>query len=354
MRLTGFNISLILILFYGLTPYIYINIFNYGKSELYDLTKFQLTYSLITILFLILLKKIKILKNKKLVEKNNNWLSIKYANLIFPIIFALSCISFFLNPWSESREGLFASISALFRILWILVTIPLLKTSKSKLLLLLSVILMFIDGSRTFVFIIFLYYLLNNKVNKKIILLGFILVLLSASFRNGFYSFDLLYGIFGEGVNGSTGIFQVLLLPNSDTFPYITHLFYTFFQPFFVILSLFIPATFINFDSSQFLSSNVSSFLPENYYPMGGFYILSEFVYYGYLGIFLFLIYYFVSFRLTSILLDNDFNQFSPVLLFMMIKSSPFTYWKWVIWFMIFQFIFKQTEKILIYAKISR
>ena len=45
MRLTGFNISLILILFYGLTPYIYINIFNYGKSELYDLTTFQLIYS---------------------------------------------------------------------------------------------------------------------------------------------------------------------------------------------------------------------------------------------------------------------------------------------------------------------
>ncbi len=354
MRLTGFNISLILILFYGLTPYIYINIFNYGKSELYDLTTFQLIYSLTTIFFLIIIKKIRFLDNIKLVNKNNNWLSIKYANLIYPIIFILSCISFFINPWSESREGFFASISALFRILWILVTIPLLKSSKSKFLLFLSVILMFIDGSRTFVFIIFLYYLLNNIVSKKIILVGFILVLLSASFRNGFYSFDLLYGIFGEGVNGSTGIFQVLLLPNMDNFPYITHLVYTFLQPLFVLFSLFIPSKLINFDSSQFLSSNVSSFLPENYYPMGGFYILSEFVYYGYFGIFLFLIYYFISYRLSSILLDNNFIQFSPVLLFMMIKSSPYTYWKWIVWFLIFQFILKQIEKILVYAKLSR
>ncbi len=353
MKLTGFKISLLLIVFYGITPFIYINIYDYGKSELSDFTLFQLKYSIITVIFLYIINKIRFLNKRNLVSNNNRWLSINNASKIYPIIFVSCLISFFVNPWSQSREGLFASVSALFRILWILVTIPLLKTKKSKFLLLLSVILMFIDGSRTFVFVIFLYYLLNNYVNKIIIIVGFILVLLSASFRNGFYSFDLLYGIFGEGVNGSSGIFQVLMLPENISFPYITHLVFTLFQPFFVLLSLLVPSSLINFDSSQFISVNVSNFFAENYYPMGGFYILSEFIYYGYFGIFLFILYYFFSFRLTSLLLDNNFIKLSPVLLFMLIKSSPYTYWKWVIWFVIFQFILKKISIIIKYVKLA-
>jgi hypothetical protein len=340
MRISGFHISLILILFYGITPYLYINILNYGKSEYYDITYFELVYSILTVFSLLIFNKIKIFNFKPL--NNSFWLTNNKAIKFYPLIFIFCFISFYFNPWNNNREGFLASISAMFRILWILISIPLLKSNKSKIILFLSVILMFVDGSRTFVFVIFLYYLINNKVNKKFIIIGFVLVLLSASFRNGFYSFDLLYGIFGEGVNGSSGIFQVIQLPNSINFQYFLHILYTFFEPLFVIFSLFIPSSFLSFDSSQFLGSHVSNIFDENYYPMGGFYILSEFVYYGYFGVLLFIIYYFISFKITSLLLDNENIKFSPALLFMLIKSSPYTYWKWVIWFFIFQFILKK------------
>jgi hypothetical protein len=51
--------------------------------------------------------------------------------------------------------------------------------------------------------------------------------------------------------------------------------------------------------------------------------------------------YFFLSFRLSSFLLNSRAIAFAPALLFMMVKSSPYTYWKWVIWFVIIQIILK-------------
>lgn len=348
MRLKGFSISLILIFFYGITPYIYINLLEFGKSDLEEATKFGLVYSFATICAILIVNKFRLLHFGKI--SNNSWLTIRQAKSFYFILFLFCSISFFLNPWNENRIGVFASVSALFRILWIAVSIPLLKTDKSKYIIALSCILMFIDGSRTFVFIIFLFFLNNNLVRKSIIASGFVLVLLTASFRNGFYSFDLLYGIFGEGVNGSSGIFQVMQIQNEmNDFPYFQHILYTFFQPILSFFSLFLPSSLIDFDSSQFLGNLVNKNLGESYYPMGGFYILSEFVGYGYWGILLFLIYFFGSIKFTSFLLDSNSIKFSPALIFMLIKSSPHTYWNWVIWFFIIGIALKLFFKMLKY-----
>ena len=349
MRLNGINISLIFIIFYGITPFLYINILYFGKSELAESTLYGLIYSFVTVIAILLVNKFRFLHFGKL--SNKYWLSDKEAKLIFPYVFILCSISFYFNPWNENRTGLYASISALFRIIWVIVSIPLLRTNKYRMIMLLSVILMFIDGSRTFVFIIFLYFIINNFVKKSFILIGFALVLLAASFRNGFYSFDLLYGFFGEGVNGSSGIFQVMQVKNNlIQFPYFLHLIFTFFQPVLIIFSFFIPKNLIDFDSSQFLSGAIFNDLGETYYPMGGFYILSEFVCYGYWGILLFLIYYFVSIKITNALLDTEHIVFSPALIFMLIKSSPHTYWNWIIWFCIIQFVIKFIFKLLIHS----
>lgn len=340
MQSKALKVTVALIILYGLIPYIYANVLEHGNSEIIDYTLHGLVYSSITIICLFAFRKLNLMDSLNI--RFGFWLTPNEALFFYKGVFLLSLISFVIAPWHAVREGLMASISALCRMMWILVAIPLLNGRKSKMILLLSVLLMFLDGSRTFIFIIFIYYFLSHRIPKYLIALGILPVLLVASFRNGFYSFDLLYGIFGEGVNGSAGVYQVMQVQSAKVdWPIFQHMVYTFFQPVLILFTLPFPRSLVDIDSSQFISTIVTTTLGQQYYPMGGFYILSEFIPYGYLGILLFCIYFFVSFRLSSILLDSRTIFFAPALLFMMVKSSPYTYWKWIIWFFIIQFTFK-------------
>ncbi len=317
---------------YGCSSFFYINILNIGHSS-YELLTPELLKFQIESMFLSFF--IETLHKQDFKTQVQHTLKINLTSI--NVLFCISSILFYFFPWSEDRSSRMSQVSALFRAIWfVIIILKLNGSNKDYYFLFLSLILMIIDTSRsTFASISIIHLIRRKEINLKIGFLILISILGIASFRSLTFDFNnllsslFLYGFFGEGVNGSLGTFQILSCESNLSFEFLTIIF-SFLQPFFTPFLILFGDNFNFLNSTYFNSFVVLSNLDEGYYPMGGFYLVSEFIKLNHLGVILFLLYLKYTYWLTSKIFP--FKDFAVrfVLFFLMLKMSPFTYWKWI------------------------
>ncbi len=356
--LNRFKITIALIfgfLLYGISAFLYIKLLEVGHLKFdYVLNQF-LIFQITTI-------SISFIYEKYLLKKSIEIKSISQKRIpkIFIYLYFLLCaIVFYFFPWTDDRESKMAQLAGFLRLLWFVLLIDSLNGSKSDYkFLVLNVILMFVDNSRsTFAAILLVHLFRRQKINIFLIGFGIISVFLVASLRSGIFSYDslfeslFLYGFIGEGINGSLGALQVLTI-NTSFIESILISTSTFLQPFLVLPKyfLFLDVTKY-FDTSHFYTVLVDKQLGEVYYPMAGFYLVSQFVALSYLGSILLLCYVIFCLKIVRILFKNaDFAILFTFLLLMM-KMSPFTFWKWIIYIFIIKVIVMLLKKIQLNKK---
>lgn len=258
--------------------------------------------------------------------------------MISALIFAGGCYWLSHNSWIDVREGFEGTISALFRIAWFVIVINIRRSEltlpKRGLYVVATTILMFFDQSRTY-FLIALLVLLTDLGLIAIIpaLLAALLVAAIRSSENYGFVHSIMFAIGGEGYLGSQGVFQVLTIGDRGinfSIPAVQAL----FSPLTASITLFAkrlgyPTDM--FDSSSYLGSYIQATTGDTYPPMGGFFILSEFVRAGWFGIACMALYIVTVVFLTKKLFDTIEFPIGSFIAILAIKNSPMTYWNLVI-----------------------
>ena len=254
------------------------------------------------------------------------------------LVFIGGCYWLSENSWTDIREGFEGTVSAVFRIYWFVIIINIRRSNftlwKRVPYVLATVILMFFDQSRTY-FLIALLILLTD-LGWIAIIPAIIMALLVAAIRsseNYGLIHSIMFAIGGEGYLGSQGVFQVLSIGERGM---------NFSIP--AIQALFAPATaWITLitkrlgysadllDSSSYLGSYIRATTGETYPPMGGFFIISEFIRAGWFGIGCMALYILIVFILTKRLFDTVEFPIGAFIAILAIKNSPMTYWSLVI-----------------------
>ena len=329
------------LLTYGLSSLIYINYLGIGHQSFELYTYNLLEFQILSMFFSLL---IELISNKESEFFNHTYIKINTYKIHF--LFIACAVIFYFYPWSEDRESRMAQVAALFRAIWFIVVVVKLKGNKNDYYyLFLSLILMVIDTSRsTFASLCIIHLFRRSVVSLKMGVLLVISVLGIASMRSFTFDFKelfnsvFLYGFFGEGVNGSIGTFQLLSSDDNLNYDLLT-VFFAFLQPLLTPFKIIFGSNLPFFDSSYFHSNIVRSSLNEEYYPMGGFYLVSEFIRLKYIGVLFFLLYIKFAFWLSAKIFPFKDSAVHFTLIFLMLKMSPFTYWKWIYYITILYFI---------------
>ncbi len=270
------------------------------------------------------------------------------------VVFVGGCFWLSRYGWIEVREGFEGSVSAAFRIIWFTIIINLrqssLSLSQRMIYVLATAILMFFDQSRTY-FLIALLILLAN-LNWVAIVPALVAALMVAAIRsdqNYGFLHSITFAVGGEGYLGSQGVFQVLTLPDGGlnfTIPAIQAMFAPATALVTVVAKrLGYPADIL--DSSTYLGSYIEALTGEPYPPMGGFFILSEFIRAGWLGIVCMAVYMTIVFFVTKRLFDTMEFPIGSFITILAIKNSPMTYWNLVLIVLVISYLFRQVGKIL-------
>lgn len=343
-----FFITILLILNYGITPYIFTDILQVQDN--YKYSKENLIYSSILILSIIPF----FYFHKHIKSSNLLKLSRYNVSLIqLFICFILFAFSFYLTPWISDRESIFASINAIFKMFWFILV---LNNSKNirllKYIFVFTIILMVIEQSRTY-FLLSLFILLINIKHKLTILTVFvILTSFVALVRSEDFDISLanvlIYGLKGEAINGSFGVNQILSLDTNFNPLQILATFSQFiFTPLNWIFRVFSLDSFI-FDSSLINSKLIEDQLNEVYYPLAGFYLLSEFIQYKIFGIFLMVFYLFQVLFISKKVFDTKHIPTGAILLFISIKQTPMVFWKTFYALIVIQLLYLLVFKFLL------
>jgi hypothetical protein len=341
-------ISASLILMYGVVPYFL------SVMDLYEVPYAELNflYSIIASLFIYVLP----------VTINNGFFSNIHGSLmlkdrIVGIIFVFALILFQLFPWHQDRESFGASLAALFRAAWLLVMFASTQRSeKYKIkIFILSIVLMFVDESRTYFMVGLLVLSSSSTYRNTLVVLGVFLVIILAAVRMSISDNSLnflFYGIVGESYNATRSVGQVLAVDNQQINT-MGHLFQIYFQPILFPFE-FVATRVLDYDfptQNSYLSDIVSSGLNEQLSPMGGWYIVADFVYYGYLGIFLLLLYLLLNWFLTCYIFNTPNFPFGSFLFFLSIKSTPYVYWKMLYYLIFIFYAIKVINKLVLVGK---
>lgn len=269
-------------------------------------------------------------------------------------VFIGGCVWLGNHSWVDVREGFEGSISAVFRILWFVIIINLrqdrMSLAKRLAYVMGTAILMFFDQSRTY-FLVAMLILLAN-FNWIAIIPALVAALMVAAIRsNQNYGFlhSITFAIGGEGYLGSQGVFQVLSLPEGGlnfSIPAIQALFAPATALVTVIAKRFdYPADLL--DSSTYLGSYIEALTKQPYPPMGGFFILSEFIRAGWFGVVCIALYMAIVFVLTKRLFDTAEFPIGSFIALLAIKNSPMTYWNLVLVILVASFLFRQAGRVL-------
>ncbi|MGN7161588.1 hypothetical protein [Sphingomonas sp. SAFR-052] len=274
--------------------------------------------------------------------------------MIVIAVFAGGCVWLREHSWVDVREGFEGSISAVFRVLWFVIVINLrqdrMSVAKRMVYVLATAILMFFDQSRTYFLIAMLVLLANfNWIAIIPALVAALMVAAIRSDQNYGFLHSITFAVGGEGYLGSQGVFQVLSLPEGGL---------NFSIP--AIQALFAPATALVtviakrfdypadlFDSSTYLGNYIEALTNQPYPPMGGFFIMSEFIRAGWFGVVCIALYMTIVFVLTKRLFDTTEFPIGSFIALLAIKNSPMTYWNLVLVVVVFSYIFRQAGRIL-------
>lgn len=242
------------------------------------------------------------------------------------------------NSWIDAPEGLAGTVSALFRIAWFVIVINIRRSAmnipKRGLYVVATVILMFFDQSRTY-FLIALLVLLTDLGLIAVVpaILAALLVAAVRSSENYGLMHSIMFAIGGEGYLGSQGVFQVLTIGDRGinfSIPAIQAL----FSPLTATITLFAKRLGYSadmLDSSSYLGSYIQATTGDLYPPMGGFFILSEFIRAGWLGVACMALYIVTVVFITKRLFDTAEFSIGSFIAILAIKNSPMVYWNLVI-----------------------
>jgi hypothetical protein len=189
--------------------------------------------------------------------------------IIFIIFIPIALYINSLTNWTHDREGLLPSLAAYFRnIITIITLIILINDNYSKkikyFVVFLCAILTLLSTQRTNFFIIIIGILLIEKDIKTSFLLMCITVffiLAVGSLRNNVSILRIAYPILGEGVFGSWGMLNAI-----DHYLKNGYDIYNVLKPLNSAINWIIPGLELNEMSSGI----------KDYYPMGGFFFLSD------------------------------------------------------------------------------
>ncbi len=284
--------------------------------------------------------------------------STREAIPVHPIIaiavFAGGCVWLKSHPWVDVREGFEGSISAVFRILWFVIVINLRQERMSAVKKIIYVLgtatLMFFDQSRTYFLVAMLVLLANfNWIAIIPALVAALMVAAIRSDQNYGFLHSITFAIGGEGYLGSQGVFQVLALPEGGL---------NFSIP--AVQALFAPATALVtviakrfdyptdlLDSSTYLGNYIEALTNQPYPPMGGFFIMSEFIRAGWFGVVCIALYMTIVFVLTKRLFDTAEFPVGSFIALLAIKNSPMTYWNLVLVVVVVSYLVRQAGRIL-------
>jgi hypothetical protein len=147
--------------------------------------------------------------------------------------------------------------------------------------------------------------------------------------------------VVGEGYNGAKAVGQVLEVTGLKV-NWVAHVLHTIGQPL-VFPFEFIFGRILGVDfpaQASYFSDLVLDELGEVLSPMGGWYILADFIYYGWAGVGLLAIYEWIAWRVSKYLLDTDYFPFGSYVFLISIKATPYIYYKFLFYIFIISFCF--------------
>jgi hypothetical protein len=301
----------------------------------------NLWFSLALLIFILALPTKELALSRLIIftEKRNSVLTIT--------IFISALYSFYLFPWHDDRESIGASLSAFFRALWFVVGISYMSSpERTRLVLMIAtVILMYIDQSRTYFLLLLIILAAKSEYKKTALIIGLTLATALGAIRSSDSGggFDLLiYGIIGEGYNATKTVGQIHAVSHIpiDVF---SHIASTLLQPVTLPFDILMSKIFSDSYKLQdfYLYEAITLNLSEIFNPMGGWYVVGDFVYYGYIGILLMWIYIYITWYLSRRLLDTKLFPYGAFFVFIAIKATPFIYWKFIFYIIAVSLVYK-------------
>lgn len=277
------------------------------------------------------------------------------GNFFIAVIFTLAVIIFYHFPWHDDRVSVGSQFAAVFRAIWLYLVFSCRFSSEFKrsTVLICTLVLMFIDQSRT-TFLLAIFFLAYLSKYKAIllptgILLGIILAAVRMSKSHSILT-AVWFGIFGEAYNGAYPVGQVLQLDINiiDIWVYVTQV---VFQPIiyvmFKLVSLIVP-DLSDLTAQGMLASQVRSELGERLAPMGGWYLPASFIHLGpFTGIFM-ATYVYSIYIFSKFLFQSKEFPYHLLFLFVAIKATPSVYINFCLYYGVVFFILKQIGRVRI------
>lgn len=333
MRILKFHSGVVFVLLLNLMYpifYLYIKYFKMYDIEVPQETIVYIFISSFSVIFVSIIPPLKLysLPASSMHRINYYW------------IFISAAIILMIFPWYEVRSTIYGSIANVFRALWVLYVwsrLPHAKTHEALILGVSSVVLAFLDGSRTYLMLalIPIFPILFPSITKKVLALLLIPTLISLvhAFRT-FHSepsWDpnlfhmLIEGFIGESLWGMYGVSQVAATGNNV---FVLDTLQTFLLPIFGFLKYVcrfgIECNGFLFDPNFFQRVNVVAVSQEKYFPMAGYLIHVQFLPYGtLLGCLLLFLYLYLIRQLSCFVLGARTPHVHWAILFIAVKASP-------------------------------
>lgn len=256
------------------------------------------------------------------------------SNRSLLVILVIAALLFGIFPWHETREGWGASAAAVLRAIWLIVVFSFVaKSEREKVkIMIITVALMFLDESRTYFFVMITALAASMKAKKLFIIIGLLGILAVASVRMGVsYSNPnfFLYGLVGEAYNAVRPLGNILLIKNIEINS-AAHLLHTLLQPilfpFEYVINLIFPGTIT--PQGAYLANAYRDSVGENFNPMGGWYLVNDFVYYGWIGLPIMWAYVSINWYFCQFFFNTPKFPFGSFIFMISVKASPFIFWK--------------------------
>ena len=310
-------------LMYGIVPYYINKIGLYGA----EYAQINLIYSIVLVIIIMTLPKNvpTIFQNIVFKQRNNIFLTCS--------VFCISAVIFYFFPWHSDRESAGASVAAAFRALWFVIGASYVaSTERTKLFVgIATVVLMYIDESRTYFLLLLIVLAAGSRYKIPALFVGLFAAIILAALRmdSASNALDMLfYGIIGEGYNGTKAVGQINAI-SYIRIDELAHIASTLMQPISLPFDLFMSSIDDGYRlQDYYLIDAVMIYLNEKFNPMGGWFVVADFVYYGYYGLPILWIYMIITWYVSRMFLDTAYFPFGAFFLFIAIKATPFVYWK--------------------------
>jgi len=198
------------------------------------------------------------------------------GRIYFLLLILIAPVAIYFNAkynWTTgSRDTVFDSIAAYCRdwisIIAIYIMLSTQRKYRAVLSLVIVIIIALLSTQRTNLFIIIVGVLLVNRDDRrafKVFLVSILFLLIIGSIRNGVPPWNIVYSIVGEGIFGSWGMYNAIAFFQNNGYYYRNLL-----RPLNGYINWLLPFAHLPELSTVLADNGI------NYYPMGGFFFLSD------------------------------------------------------------------------------